>query len=317
MAGILSGDYTAEQFAALFVNTDEATVSNLYEFYKYRTPCDNFPHFIRQTEILFASQYKKLLRDESVTYDAMVSEYMERLVVDDRSGKNSRSGTGTTTEKTTGGMTEKGTSENIRTDNLQQNTEGTNNSTTTNDLQQSTTGDTSGTTTDNSTTTDTSKTAGMSKTNPQSVSYSSASAGAIPSLSWTSADGQTQQEESETTTVNDSRTNSETHHNVVKNTGTATTSADDNHTVTNTGTVSDDGKTTRETSQNGSKDGSTTTTEEETKSETGTTKERYTGRHGYTPAEMLEKSRDYILGTNAFKWLCEKYNSCFVWEVEL
>lgn len=313
---MLTDDYTLEQFKELFEETDEATISDLYSFYSYRTPCDNFPHFIRQTELMFVNQYNKLLRDENVTYDAMVSDYMERLVIDDRSGNSSRTGTGTNTETTTGGTTENGTAENTRTDDLKQDTEGTNNSTRTDDLTQSESINGQSSTSGDTSADDTTKTSSINRTNPQAVNYN-VTDGSMPYLSWDSSDGQTQQETTDKTTTSshESYTNAES--NSVKNTGTTTTSQDDNHTVTNTGTVTDNGKTTKTISSNGTKTETSNTSDSSTTSETGTTKERYTGRHGYTPAEMLEKSRNYIMQTNAFKWLCEKYNRCFVWNIEV
>lgn len=313
---MLTDDYTLEQFKELFEETDEATINDLYSFYSYRTPCDNFSHFIKQTELMYVKQYNKLLRDENVTYDAMVSDYMERLVIDDRSGNSSRTGTGTNTETTTGGTTENGTAENTRTDDLTQDTSGTNNSTRTDDLTQTGTTESSSNTSGNTSSSDINKNVSINKTNPQVVNYS-VTAGTMPGLTWDSSDNQTQQETNVQTTTTSRESVTENGNNSIKNTGTTTTSQDDNHTVTNTGTVTDNGKTTKTVSSNEHKTGNTTTSDSSTTSETGTTKERYTGRRGYTPAEMLEKSRNYIMQTNAFKWLCERYNRCFVWNIEV
>lgn len=76
---ILSEAYTLEQFKALFSILDDATVENLYNVFIDREPISGFSNSIKRTEILYSRQYNDLIRDESVQYDAMVTDYIEGL----------------------------------------------------------------------------------------------------------------------------------------------------------------------------------------------------------------------------------------------
>lgn len=316
----LKEDYTLEQFKDLFSQTDEATIEDLYSFYGYRTPISDpipFSLAITQTELIYTSRYKKLLRDESVTYDAMVTDYMERLVTDERTGKSAKTGTGGVTEETTTGSTETGTNQNTTTNNLKQESNGTADNTQTDDTTQTVNATTSASTTETRNLAGSSESQGLNKTNPMQVTYPTTAAGAIPSLDWTSADGQQQQKQDTTNTGTVTTEGSTEDSNTTKNTGTIKNNGTTSDTTTNTGTVTDNGNTSRTLNGTGTRKTTNDTTDTEDTSESGTTKERYTGRHGYNPAELLDKSRSYILGTNAFQWLCEKYNNCFTWNIEI
>lgn len=334
---MLTEDYTQEQFKALFSKTDEATIEDLYSYFSYRDPTDNFAHFITQTELYFYDQYARLLRDEHVTYDAMVTDYMERYV------KNTVDKTSSLTEENKhegsnkNGTTETGTNQNTQTSNggteTNETVSGTN--TRTDDLTHT---DDTTTTNDNTNTQNTTQketrdltgsknTKGMNKTNPMQVTYSTATAGAIPSLDWSSSDGQQQAEEDTTDTgtintenggtITDSGSNKVT--GTKKDTGTETTegSTTTKGTVNNTETVQNNGNDARTINTTGETNSSDNRTQTATGNDTGETKERYTGRHGYSAPELLQKSKEYIRTTTAFQWYCEKFNKCFIWNIEI
>lgn len=287
---MLKDTYTLDEFKKLFSIADEATIEDLYLIFGNRDPIEDFPHYISKTERLYNRQYVKLLRDESVEYDAMVTDYMERLT------------TGTTSGTTSD--TETGTSEMKR--------DGSDSTTLTHNTTNTHTGENSGTTTaTGKTTTDehgtddtdtTRDTQGLSKSNPFSNTYNSQT-GSFPSLNWDASDTQNETKEtgsSNETTANNSETDTSSSTN---DSGTESSTDKQTGTDSTSGTSSTTDKGTTSTS----KTGSTNTTDRHT--------DRYSGRHGYSAPELLAKSRDYILGTDAFRWLVAKFDRCFEWGI--
>lgn len=51
------------------------------------------------------------------------------------------------------------------------------------------------------------------------------------------------------------------------------------------------------------------------KSASGESRERYSGRHE-SPQELLDKAWTYIMRANAFKWLCQQLETCFLAELD-
>lgn len=281
----LGKTYTLEDFAKLFTLTDEATISSLYTEFLDRDPKDNnFALYIKQTEQKYYPQYNKLVRDESVQYDAMVTDYMERQIKHNmtasKSAKGSNSGSGTITAETS----EQGENGNTRTLNTENSVEGsgTNDNTETRNLQTS------------------QETQGINKTNPMQMKYSTSS-GIMPELDWDTADGQSQEKinGTDTGTVENNGRNS----NKQKTADTGT--------ITDSGTNTSTGKSTTKN------DDTRNIENNETNEENSDDKERYTGRHGYSAPELLEKSRQFILLTTAFQWYVSKFEKCFVWSVEI
>lgn len=340
---MLSTEYTKEEFEALIPEIDTATADNLYSYFSLRTPVDNFAAYAHQTALTYADQYARLLRDESVEYDAMVTDYIERLTkgktTEDLSKTTTGSGskTDTTTTKnggddvtvtdTTGNTVE--TPETVITEDSSSSTNGSRKNTGTQD--------TSGTGSENTTGKSQNGDVGLLKTNPMQITYSvfrvssdgsaatqtSHAIGMPDKLDWSSADSQQQTFHSDESDGTKSTTDSQTRTDnltettsdsgtgkvTTTNSGKNTTDTTGKQTVTRTLGATVDTTTTGSDNSNQVENGSNTSTSRTT--------DRYTGRHGYSPAELLQKSRDYILLMKSFRWLCEKFNHCFVWTVEL
>lgn len=320
--------YTKDEFEKLIPEVDKATADNLYDYFADRTPIDNFARYMHITTVEYIDQYNMMLRDESVTYDAMVTDYIERLT------KNKTSGKDTSHEETTGGKTTHntltGTGEDKTVVDSTGNTTETPNTKVVEDTTSSTDGsrkntgtqETNGTDGGTTTGTNSETNAQMTKTNPMAVSYSTYTPGKLPALNWYSADAQGQTErngnssESRSNHNDSTRTDNLTETNHDEGTGKTTTA------TTGTNKTDTTGKQTTtytrgagNTSEGGESSNGTSDNENTSNSESRTT-DRYAGRHGFSPAELLEKSRNYILLMKSFRWLCEKYNHCFLWEVE-
>lgn len=91
--------YTADEFAKLVPEIDEATAANLYSYFGDRIPVTGFPHYVHMKMLLYADQYIRMQRDESVKYDAMVTDYLEAKYTDktDKSGKTTTTTSGSDT----------------------------------------------------------------------------------------------------------------------------------------------------------------------------------------------------------------------------
>lgn len=409
--------YTKTEFEKLFSMLDTATVDDLWHVFAKRIPIDDFEYYITRTEILYQRQYKALLRDESVEYDAMVTDYIEHIDHNENtttakdSGTDSKKSEYNTTNKTaydTTQATEKSGKEYMHYGKVDTTTQTGSESTTrtgsetlekagTETHSQSLTDtltktgsenrDTGSTNTDTHEGPDTKITTGgyhddhdtatVEKTNPMSISYSGTALNtengtAFPNLSsnWDTADRQTathdgthriydtnglQEDQtygkrtiedsghdnltfserkdttehtgdtdkltytdrSDTTTYNNLRDLTEYNDRI----DTVETSGADykeygqgdlDHPLDETKHTGTDTLTHTGTDTDTTTYGKTTET-----NATSKTNSYETGRHGYSPAELLDKSRTYILGTDAFRWLVSKFDRCFEWEVEL
>lgn len=92
-------------------NLDEATIRALDDWFGYRLICDNekFATFYRREINLNLWQYQQLLRLESVTFDPMVSSYVERWVNRKGTSTDSRTGSETGDSSSTSNGTTNGT----------------------------------------------------------------------------------------------------------------------------------------------------------------------------------------------------------------
>lgn len=321
---ILSELYTEEQFKTLCSGLDDATTADLYSYFKTRTPIDEFEQAINQTVLRYGRRYTLLLRDESVKYDAMITDYIERLT--QKAAQTNTTEDGTTATNSTSEKTHK--NDNSRTDTLNKN--GWTTTTHTGTDKTDTEGTAGGSTEHTGTTTTDSNTAlnsstntdsrGMDRTNPMTNSYT-VSQGTLPLMTWDAPDTQAQNSEQKTQTDNTNSTSTTT--NNLKDASTTTSNETGTTTYDTTQATHDTGTDTTTTTETGTATDSDSSKITSSDSKTGSTiygdrgTERYTGRHGYSPAELLEKSRQYILGTDSFSWLCEKFNKCFIWTIEL
>ena len=262
---------------------DEATQEAIIQWFKNRKVADNDNFLLYFQRLLSAheTQYNSLLRVQTIQFDPLVTDYMERLI--SREGQNSQTTNrqGNTvssdSDKTTVSGSDRTTSE------TDTNTSNTDKVTGTSNNTQNSEG--SGTTNDKS----------MNAQLPQSST--GAGAGLPAAMNWNYA---TEQNESQNKTTN---TGKQT--NTGNTTSTGNSNSDGHSTTTTTG--SNDSTTT------GTRNGNSTTSETGGSNGTNseTVKERSTGRSGDTP-ELLTKAVSYISRTNAFFWLVDKLEAAFM-----
>lgn len=296
------------------VTVDAGTQDLIGLFFGNRYICDddNFDRFFKRTLINTWDRYVDLLRIERTEIDPLVADYFENQLVHTGEMTGSKQGT-------TSGMVEYG-----KTDTLTHNVTVTednsiatdetdtrtlnlaNNETRTDNLANS------NTRTDNLTTTTDNKQAGANAVNPQSLEYSGATAGNLPSLDWQYMSNQEQTEgegtETQTGTVTNQGTNTGTVQTAGTNTGTDTNVKDKD--------VSED-KSKRTTGTDtraltGADETSGNSTEETNGTDTHTDRERHTGRTNILPQEALRKAKAYIQKSRAFDWLKDELEPCFI-----
>lgn len=325
---------------------DEATATALYNYFLLRrvvsgqevmtadgNTVDYFTLFMQRRLNMYAGQYLQYMRIQTTQIDPLVSQYMERLI--ERVNVQNRKTTRNTSGNTSGNNRNTSTTTDSRkgnvnvTENGEHNTDRTGKGTETNSATRNTSGTDSGT---NSTTRDTNgntqeqgnaveKNRAMHAELPQSAT--GAGDGLPAALNWRYATNQdenqrdntdtrnTKQTGKETTVGNDSRTTSgnqtdkgnratdttENEQGTTKRTGnTDSTESGNSQTVT-------EGTTGAQHSENG--------TENAEANDSGNTKERFAGR-SESPQALLDMARDYVTRTNAFRWLCDKLDPCFM-----
>lgn len=307
------------------ISIDAATQEAIVEWYQYRYLCTQDPSkwrsFIRRLLTALQDQYYQLMRVNTTEFDPMVTRYLERLVENshtaskEHTDSKSSATTGGTTVTTTedGTTTESGSSETSGTikDNGGSESQNVVNSTITDN---GTTGGTTKNTTTNSGDANTSSKS-LAGATPDSSTYTT---GMPESLNWeyTSTQGEQSGTEHRTGTQTDEGTTSGT------STNTQTTSVTNgtdgttfnNRTLSQDSTDSRRGSTSKEGSVKTVNDTTVTDTSEfsENESYDDETKERFTGREGYSPAVLLAQARDYVMSTNAFLWLVERLSPCFL-----
>ena len=275
---------TTDLFAGTTI--DEATQQNLLDWFQFRQVCDDDRFGIYFHRLLRAAewQYNQQLRLESVEWDPMVSDYMERQIrtndSDSGNSKTTRSGTrNQTSESETTGTGKSETSTTGETNNTSNNeSDGTSNTTHTGETEQ------------------TQHSSGLTGTTPDTALYPAT--GYPESLAWVYASGQ--QEAKSEGTGNDSSTDNTTTHDegttTDHGTSSGTANTTDNTTSNTTGTVKD----------------TDNSTEEGTNSNhhTGDTGERYSARHE-SAHDLMDRARNYIRRTNAFLWLVDMLGAAF------
>lgn len=149
---------------------DEATQSLLYDWFQFRTVCDDekFPIFYRRKLMRVERQYQQLIRLELSDFDPLVASYHERLT---QTQDNSTSVLSSETSTSKSGS-------DVLTHNTQDETV----------VDRDTTNSAS-TQTSNS---NSDKSVSATKSNPMSTAYAGATAGQVPALDWTTMSGQAQ-----------------------------------------------------------------------------------------------------------------------------
>lgn len=154
---------------------------------------------------------------------------------------------------------------------------------------------------------------------PQTAAYGEA--GLPPNLNWSYASSQSETEgtsdteETSTGTTTTSGTNSEQSDSTTTTTGTSDTDT----TGKTTGTDTTNGETTQNVTGKNTGTGKTTVTNKG--GNTGSSKENseteqdvkdWTTGRGGAPQDLLNSARNYILKTNASRWLLDKLQTCFM-----
>lgn len=320
---------------------DHATIEALTDWFGLRYLCDDdhFSVFFTREINMLQWQYDQMRRLESVQFDPMVSQYMERWanrtgddthnVESNAEGTNKQNTTGTTsgTSTTTPGVTE--TTETVSRPNTTTTVTGTSAGTSEgNGSSESTTKDASGGTIDTTGSSQSnSRNHSLSGVLPDSSTYGPGTAagedGMPNELNWTYASGQNgsvgsddSTTGSKTTTSNDASGESSTNttdstRTNTESTSTTEVSGTDTTEVTHsrTGKDSTENQSTNEGTVTGENTGKTT--EQGTNTFSHTDKEISTGR-GEAPQDMLDRARSYILNMNAFDWLRKQLDSCFL-----
>lgn len=321
------------------IGLDDASKKAVVEWFNYRKVCDNalfVPFFQRKLNMNYW-QYEQYLRVQSVEFDPMVAEYLERQVVrkGERSDETTRSTTTTNDLKSETDGSNTGTTSGKQTNALKtERTSGSeNDSTVRNTGSDTTTVDTTVQGTGDIKVTDSGKgekntngTAGHKALSGQLPQSSVNADGAFPeNLNWQYLTQQDETKDNTSSTETDTRNYVQTtDRNTVDSTqgetvlthDTTTTGHDEgsaNETVDSTGTVSTDG-TSQEKYNSMVKNTGTVTGEDKgsvASRNNDDTRERYTGRHE-SPQDMLDRARDYIMKTNAFNWLVYQLEPCFM-----
>lgn len=199
------------------VDIDEATQSAIINWFKFRKVSDNdrFIAYFQRLLTAYAEQYNNYIRIQTVQFDPLVTQYMERLM--NRDGSNSEKDSGTTVNNGVDSVTSSGTTKTNTEDNSVMNSSG------------------SDTTSQNSET-------GEKSMNAQLPQSSTGVGSGLPdNMNWNYA---TQQDERKGTTTNTTDSESK---------GKTTNSGSSSGTATNTQTTKSDR--TNTTSQNGERSG--------------------------------------------------------------
>lgn len=251
---------------------DEATIGAIEDWFGFRYVCDNkkFTRFFTREIALHKWQYEQMVRLESVDFDPMVSNYVERWV--NRTGSDTHKGDSTDTVDTTVDTTNSGTTNGTSTPGVTEtrtsehklgtsqttadsSTETPNLTTTAIGSSDGTGSDTNDTTTDvtgSSDTTTTNKHTGSNNTSdkqlqgvlPDSTTYGN---GGMPaSLQWQYADSQSEgvHTGSDESTDNGSVGVTNSGKTTVNGSGSTTTHSDSESTTKQTGTNTREGTTT-------------------------------------------------------------------------
>lgn len=202
-------EYDLTQVYADCTYIDEATQSLLYDWFQFRTVCDDekFTIFYRRKLMRCEAQYRQLLRLEHSDFDPLVASYHEKLTQSTNAGSSSMSSetdtTGSGTDTITKNLTDTTVTDRDTTDSRSF----------------SNTGST------------TSKDVSASKANPASAIYPGATAGQIPSLDWSSMTAQAQSEGTGSSTQGGTSSGTGTDDSTVNTTHTGT----DSHANSTTG----------------------------------------------------------------------------------
>lgn len=289
--------------SAVFNNiVDEATQQELIDYFYFRYVCDDekFTHFFQRNLNQYVKQYNDYLRVQNITFDPMVTRYLERQILTTNTVSGSRTTSGT--ENGTKGITNGGTITTV-VDN-DGTLSGTDNNTTSNSYSNSSTVDEDGT--NGNTRTSSNRVRDLLSVFPQ-ANVSAATSGSLDDpVTYAYATQMTDHKDS--STITDAGTNTRDVSTSESGQGSGTNNTTINQTTTNDTTSTTTRNDTVDQTNNLTKSGSETTANEENSD----VKERLTGRENYDTATLLSHARDYIRETNAFMFLVSKLEKCFI-----
>lgn len=229
-------------------------------------------------------QYNQYLRIESVEFDPMVGSYLERLIETAASSTGTQSQNGTGKEVATGSQSGNNTVNVTSSGNSATEETGSNNQTVE--------------TTDKETMEQTNNQDNQQLTGATPDSSVYPAAGFPEALQWQFASGQSEAKGTGTVNSETNREGSST-----SNGGNSSSSETDT-----SGTEHTTGESSAESESTVNRENASETYDE--RSSDTQVKERATGR-SEAPQEMLQRARDYILGTNAFMWLLKQLDITF------
>lgn len=277
-------------YDGLKMETDEVTQDALLEWFFYRRVVDNekFKRFFRRMLNTYENQYYDYVRIETTEIDPVVGNYLERQVL--RKGNRSENGNESETETGTNSGRSVSTDRNGGT------------STTTTEGTATGQGSSTASTTENGTTSGTSNTDAKSKhgETPQAAVGS----GDSMALDWTYLSSQDETQTGNTTSGTTTGTTS------------TTGSTNDSSRTTGTATTTTSGTANGEVTNSGNSNKTRTGTNSRNENTADDTRERLTGRQE-AAQDMLARARDYITQTNAFLWLVDKMDVCFMQILEV
>ena len=288
---------------AVFNNiVDEATQQELIDYFYFRYVCDDekFTHFFQRNLNQYVKQYNDYLRVQNITFDPMVTRYLERqiLTTNTASGSRTKSGIESGTKGTVNGGTITTVIDNDGT------LSGTDNNTTSNTYSNSQTVDEDGT--NGNTRTSNNRSRDIMSVFPQ-ANVSAATSGSLDDpVSYAYATQMNDHKDSGT--VTDAGTNTRDVTTSESGTGSGSNNTTINQTTTNDTTSTTTRNDTVNQTNSSTKSGSETTANEENSD----VKERLTGRENYDAATLLSHARDYIRKTNAFMFLVSNLEKCFI-----
>ena len=325
---------------------DPATIEALTDWFGLRYLCDDdhFSVFYTREINMLQWQYDQMKRLESVQFDPMVSQYMERWslntgsdthhVTSENEGTSSQESSGKTSNNSSSTPGVRETVETVHTPNTTVvstgSSDGTSSGSSTNESTSHETNNSKGS--NNQETTSSTDNKSLAGVLPDSATYGPSTDPNNPNtdenglpmkLNWTYASSQTGSHGIDSSSVvGNNESGSESNGNSTASVEDSTeTHTDSESTVKTTGEDTTTVQTSKTGSDNvesqgtsqGTVDGKTSGTSSETGDNTFRHEDKYihTGR-GEAPQDMLDRARSYILKMNAFDWLRKQLDSCFL-----
>lgn len=281
---------------------DNATSDAIYDYFYYRHINDDekFLKYFQRNMKMYKKQYNNMLRNENIEFDPMITRYLERQVI----GKTTTTGTENTTgSKNANRLINNGGTITLKTDNVQT---GSGNSTENGSAgyTDNLSGSSQNTHTGNENHQD--RTRNILSIFPQANVGSNTGGTLDDNVAYNYASQMTDNKNKGDR--QDASTDNGTH----SDTNTGTSNRTNNINSSNRNVL--DGMQTQTNNSNSNRNDTEATTQNISNNgeENSNVKERLTGRENYDSGTLLTHARDYIATSNAFKWLVNKLEICFI-----